>query len=189
MSPLHKKGPADRPNNYKPISLTSIPCKLLEHIVLHHLNIALDKFLYNRQHGFRKGLSCETQLCGTYHDNAWHVDKGDTIHAVVLDFPKAFNKVPHKLLMQKLSNIPIVSTQILKWIHDFLMDRKRKVRIKEKLSYELPVTSGVPQGSVLGPTLFLAYINDLPDHVDCDISLFADDTLIYQVVNNAQDKL
>jgi hypothetical protein len=189
VSPLHKKGPADQPNNYRPISLTSIPCKLLEHIVLHHLNLVLDEFLYNRQHGFRKGLSCETQLCGTYHDIAKHVDKGDTIHAVVLDFAKAFDKVPHKLLMQKLSNIPNVSTQIVKWIHDFLMDRKQKVRTKGQLSYELPVTSGVPQGSVLGPTLFLVYINDLPDHVDCNISLFADDTLIYQVVNNAQDKL
>ena len=90
--------------------------------------------------------------------------------------------------MQKPSKVLNVSTQIMKWIHDSLMDRKQKVSIKGKLSYELPVTSGVPQESVLGPSLFPDYINDLLDHVDCYISLFADDTLIYQVVNNAQDQ-
>ena len=189
VTPLHKRGSSDQPNNYRPISLTSIPCKLLEHIVLHHLNIALDKILHNRQHGFRKGLSCETQLCATYHDIARCVDKGHTIHAVVMDFAKAFDKVPHRLLMAKLSEVPDISKQILDWIHDFLFNRKQRVVIKGKASRELPVTSGVPQGSVLGPTLFLAYINDLPKHVRCSISLFADDTLVYQIVDTKADKL
>ena len=70
VNPLHKRGTSDQLNNYRPISLTSISCKLLERIVLHYLNENLDSFLQNRQHGFRKGLSCETQLCGTYHDIA-----------------------------------------------------------------------------------------------------------------------
>jgi len=90
--------------------------------------------------------------------------------------------------MQKLSKIPKVSNQILMWIHDFLLDRKQKVILEKQLSAELSVTSGVPQGSVLGPTLFLAYINDLPELVNCSISLFPDDTLIYQVANDSLEK-
>jgi len=105
MSPLHKQGPTDQPSNYRPISLTSISCKIIEHIVLHHLNLVLDKVLFNRQHGFRKGLSCETQLCSTYHQISKLVDNCNTVHAVVLDFTKAFDKVPHELLMRKLSKI------------------------------------------------------------------------------------
>jgi len=90
--------------------------------------------------------------------------------------------------MQKLSKIPKVSNQILMWIHDFLLDQKQKVILEKQLSSELSITSGVPQGSVLGPTLFLAYINDLLKLVNCSISLFADDTLIYQVVNDSLEK-
>ena len=137
VTPLHKRGANDQPNNYRPISLTSIPCKILEHIVLHHLNLVLDKILCSRQHGFRQGLSCETQLCGTYHDLAKHADRGNTVHALVLDFAKAFDKVPHGLLMQKLSRIPGVASQILMWIHDFLLDRRQRVQIKGSLSAEL----------------------------------------------------
>ena len=99
----------------------------MEHIVLHYLNQSLDSFLHNRQHGFRKGLSCKTQLCGTYHDIAQSVDAGNTIHAVVMDFSKAFDKVPHKLLMSKSSKVPNINSEILLWIHDFLRDRRQRV--------------------------------------------------------------
>ena len=81
---------------------------------LHYLNQSLDNFLHNCQHGFRKGLSCETQLCGTYHDIVRCVDKGDTVHAVVMDFAKSFDKVPHRLLMGKLSRVPNINSKILK---------------------------------------------------------------------------
>jgi len=126
VTPLHKKDASDLPNNYRPISLTCILCKMMEHIVLRHLNITLDKVLHNRQHGFRKGLLCEMQLCGTYHEIARNTGNGYATHAVVLDFPKVFDKVPHQLLMNKLSQI----TETLMWIHKFLSNRKQKVVIK-----------------------------------------------------------
>jgi len=160
---------------------------MLEHIVLHYLNKKLDSILHNRQHGFRKGLSCETQLCATYHDLVKAAEDSSTTHAVILDFKKAFDKVPHKLLLEKLRQIKDIHPCILNWIHDFLLSRTQRVAIKGTLSGELPVTSGVPQGSVLGPTLFLVYINDLPTCVNCNVSLYADDTLLYSVVNTIED--
>ena len=84
VAPLHKHGAMNEANNYRPISLTSIQCKLMEHIVLHHRNEKLEQILHNRQHGFRQGLSCKTQLCSTYHDITRSADRRDTIHAVVL---------------------------------------------------------------------------------------------------------
>jgi hypothetical protein len=182
--PVHKGGELNLANNYRPISLTSIPCKLLEHIVLHFLNEKLDNILHNRQHGFRKGMSCETQLCATFHDLAKTVESSKTTHALILDFKKAFDKVPHSLLLQKLQRIPGLHPQLANWIQDFLTERTQRVVVKGTYSGITSVTSGVPQGSVLGPTLFLLYINDLPANITCNISLYADDTLLYQHVNN-----
>ena len=153
VTPIHKKGPKEEVSNYRPISLTSIPCKMLEHIVLHYLNKSLDNVLYNRQHGFRKGLGCETQLCATYHDLAKALENGSTTHAVILDFKKAFDKVPHSLLLQKLRQIDGVDPSIANWIQGFLTDRHQRVAVRGTLSTDLPVSSGMLQGSTLWPTL------------------------------------
>ena len=157
VAPLHNRGAMNEANNYRPISLTSIPCKLMEHIVLHYLNEKLEQVLPNWQHGFRQGLSCETQLCSTFHDITRSADRGDTIHAAVLDFAKAFDKVPHQLLMNKLTSIPDLCGSILMWIHNFWCDRKQRVVVNGCKFGELSVTSEVSQGSVLGPKLSLIY--------------------------------
>jgi len=101
VTPVHKKGAKNEPSNYHPISLTSIPCKMLEHIVLHYLNKLLDSMLYNRQHGFRKGLGCETQLCANYHDIAKSVEHGHVIHGVrrLIRFPTPYSCKKSVVLM------------------------------------------------------------------------------------------
>ena len=186
VTPVHKGGELNLTQNYRPISLTSIPCKMLEHIVLHYINEKLDSVLHNRQHGFRSGMSCETQLCATYHDLSKSMESSKTTHALILDFKKAFDKVPHKLL-EKLRKVPDLHPLLTNWMHDFLSARTQRVIIKGELSSTGKVTSGVPQGSVLGPTLFLLYINDLPTNITCNVSLYADDTLIYQEVNTDEE--
>ena len=137
------------------------------------------------QHGFRSCRSCESQLIELTSHISSLMDKGEEVDACFLDFSKAFDKVDHKKLVQKLSNIG-VSQQIVTWVEDFLRNRTQAVVVDGHSSSPCPVTSGVPQGSVVGPILFLIYINDLPNAVKSNVRLFADDTVIYNTVNNKQ---
>ena len=102
---------------------------------------------------------------------------------------KAFDKVPHNLLMQKIRRIDGINWNIVSWIQSFLAHTSHRVAVWVTLSPDLSVTSGVPQGSVLGPTLFLLYMNELTKVVICGVSLYADDTLLYSEVNNDGDRL
>jgi len=127
---------------------------MLEHIVLHHLNEKIDDILYNRQHGFRRGLSCETQLCSTYHEIARYYDNNNTVHAVVLDFTKAFDKVPHSLLLEKLYHIKGLHPLVLHWIKDFLHERQQKVKINGMIQLEeVRSSSGLRSRTNLVPPL------------------------------------
>ena len=186
--PLFKKGDRSKACNYRPISLTSVCCKTLEHII--HTNIMkhLDYFsiLTDYQHGFRKQRSCESQLLIAINEIAQTLDQGGQVDAVLLDFSKAFDKVSHSKLLQKLEHYGIRgSTQA--WIRDFLRDRSQRVLVHGQSSASSAVTSGVPQGTVLGPLLFSVYINDLPSCVDSTPRLFADDCILYRVINTIGD--
>ena len=180
VSALFKKGSRESPENYRPVSLTSIMCKLLEHILHSQISKHLDKFkiLTPLQHGFRKGHSCVTQLIQVVNDWMEGIENSQQIDAAILDFTKAFDCVPHERLKSKLHHYGI-RNNILNWISMFLTQRQQRVVLNGETSSWHPVISGVPQGTVMGPLLFLIYINDIVDGLQCNIRLFADDCIIY----------
>ena len=189
-NPIHKKGSKQDPGNYRPISLTSVPCKVLESLIRDELMQHLITYglISDHQHGFRPRRSCSTQLVVTL--DAWSklLENSTPLDVIYLDFKKAFDSVPHKRLLCKLKGYG-VSGKLYSWIETFLSGRYQQVSIGGCFSDTVPVTSGVPQGSVLGPLLFLMYVNDLPEVVDCPIKLFADDTKLYSGVSTDSDAL
>ena len=116
-----------------------------------------------------------------------NLDKDIPVDAAYLDFRKAFDSVPHKRLISKLSGYG-VRGPVLAWITDFLTNRYQYVSINNEKSEQVPVTSGVPQGSVLGPSLFIYFINDLPDVTNSLLKIFADDTKVYSAINSEEDR-
>ena len=189
VTPVFKKGDRHQPENYRPVSLTCVCCKLLEHIICRHILQHLEEhnILAGVQHGFRKGHSCETQLIETLHDLQQHKDNKHQVDVIVLDFSKAFDTVPHRRLLKKIKHLG-VKGKIHGWIANFLYARSQQVIVEGERSKSVSVDSGVPQGTVLGPLLFLMHINDLPDAVNSQVRLFADDCLLYRPVNSIDDQ-
>ena len=192
ISPIYKVGKKDRgiPENYRPISLTSVTSKVLEHIVYSNVmtHLAQLNILTDVQHGFRKRRGCETQLTLVINDLAKALNNTEQVDTILLDFSKAFDKVNHRKLYIKLRDYGIRGT-LLDWFKDFLTGRTQQVVINGEMSSKAVIKSGVPQGTVLGPLLFLIYINDLPEKITSSLKLFADDSYMYRVINNAQDNL
>ena len=260
--PLFKKSDISLACNYRPVSLTCVPCKLLEHIVCSNIMAHLDegerggsgvecqtperevrgsrptaavlcpwarhftprkywlitqeamapsrhdwkivdwdvkpqhnqnhldehKLLSDRQHAFRKGHSCETQLTTVINDWAKILDNRGQVDTFILDFEKAFDTPPHELLKSKLFSYGI-GGKTLKWIDSFLCFRQQRVVVNGVKSDRAPVLSGVPQDTVLGPLLFSLYINDISSDIESEIRLFADDCVCYREIKDEEDTM
>ena len=186
--PVFKKGERQLASNYRPVSLTSVSCKLLEHIVHSQIMDHYDSrhLLADQQHGFRSRRSCESQLLITVDSLAKSLDYGEQVDVILLDFSKAFDKVPHQRLLHKLDFYG-VRGNTWNWVKDFLSKRTQQVTLEGQSSTRADVISGVPQGTVMGPLLFLTFINDLPEYTKSDVRLFADDCLLYRKVNSLAD--
>ena len=190
--PVFKKGVSSNVDNYRPISLTCCCCKVMESIIKDHmLSFLLQQNLISKQqHGFLARKSTCTQLIECTNDWTLALNVRNPVDCIYIDFSKAFDSVVHDKLCSKLSSFGF-SDKLLSWIHAFLHSRTFRVRFGSCLSELCNVLSGVPQGSVLGPLLFLLFVNDLEQLFDTKITvkLFADDVKMYIIVNDISDSV
>ena len=188
VTPIFKKGSKKEPGNYRPVSLTSHVCKVLEKIIKEDIVNFLEQNnrILESQHGFRNKRSCLTNLLEFTENLLESVDEKDPVDVFFLDLQKAFDKVPHNKLIYKVHKIGIRG-KVLNWIQNWLKGRKQRVVLDGEKSDWAEVTSGVPQGSVLGPLLFIIYINDLDENIRNRFWKFADDSKMLEKVKTSED--
>jgi hypothetical protein len=188
--PVYKKGDKSDVSNYRPISLLPVVSKILERCILNKLQPKLQHNLYYLQHGFTSGKSTITQLIDVYDKVNQILDRHSQCDMVFLDFTKAFDSVCHRLLLLKVQALGI-RDHMLNWLRCYLSNRYQHVVVEGHKSEIAVIKSGVPQGSILGPFLFLLYINDLYKCVKlpCEVALFADDAKIYCEIKDECDCL
>lgn len=189
ITPIHKKGRKNVVANYRPVSITSVLCKMMESIIRDRIveYMSSSNLFAKEQHGFVPNRDCMSNLLSAMEDWTEAVELGYDIDVIYTDFAKAFDSVPHKRLLAKLESIGIKGI-VLKWIRGFLTGRRHRVSVNGELSDWIMVTSGIPQGSVLGPILFVVFINDMPDAIVKLCKLFADDAKIYTSITSPNDK-
>jgi hypothetical protein len=173
-------------SNYQPISLLPIVSKVLERCIYDQLINHVSSELHNLQYGFLRGKSTTSQLLQVLHKLCESLDKRIQTDVLYLDFAKAFDRVDHQLLLKKLSDFGVCGN-LLSWFQNYLTACHKKVTILGKTS-RIPVLSGVPQGSIFGPLLFLVYVNYLPEKsTTSSVALFADDTKCYHAIRTTDD--
>lgn len=190
VTPIFKSGDKHNPTNYRPISITSHCSKIAEHVIVSNINRHLQQhnLISDSQHGFRSGHSTETQLLVTLDTWTRELEAGHTVDIIFVDFAKAFDSVPHERLLAKLWSLGIRG-DTLAWIKSFLQGRQQRVVINGTASPWHLVTSGVPQGSVIGPQLFCAFVNDIPSTISTATvdALFADDLILHRTILQNDD--
>ena len=188
--PIFKKGAREEPNNYRPVSLTPIICKVLERIIKVHImsHLEINDLLSDSQHGFRQGKNCITNLLESLESCLNCLENRSTMDVFYLDYSKAFDRVPHVRLLSKLKSYGI-NDKLLEWIRSFLSDRRQTVKLGGAKSTYKNVTSGVPQGSVLGPLLFILYVNDQASELESEEQMFADDAKVLGEANCQEDEV
>ena len=181
LQPIHKGGDKDDPSNYRPISVLPVVSKIIEKHVTKHLFGFLNKYdlLHKCQSGFRKHHSCNTALLNLVDKWLKNIDQGEIVGAIFFDLKKAFDVVNHAILLQKLESYKFDQTA-LNWVSSYLTNRKQCIVQNNSMSSMQPIKAGVPQGSVLGPVIFLLFINDLPLFInEAYLEMYADDTTAY----------
>ena len=168
--------------NYRPISLLNNVSKVMERIVFNHVYPVIEPCISHAQHGFIHRRSTTSNLLDMYGEVGATLDRGGQTDVIFLDFSKAFDSVPHNLLIHKLRSFGF-NGNLLNWLQNYLFDRHQSIIIDGKESNSLPVTSGVLQGSILGPLFFVLYINDLPNVCNSKVSLYADDAKVFKKLN------
>jgi hypothetical protein len=191
VTPVYKKGDASCVKNYRPISLTCTLCKVMESIVKKNIidHVTTHNLLDCNQHGFLPSHSTASQLLECTYD--WCKADNDKlpIDVLYIDFSKAFDTVSHSILAAKLKSFNFCESTV-NWLSSFLSDRTQAVKCNHSMSQSISVTSGVPQGSVIGPILFVLFINDLPSICHpCCVKLYADDVKIYFAIHNNNDRV
>ena len=190
ITPIYKnKGQKSDPSQYRPISLTSQIVKLLERIIRIYIiqYLEVNNAFPDSQHGFRPGRSTVSQLVEQYENILDALAKKHNIDIIMLDYAKAFDTINHSILLHKLKKFGI-SGKVGKWIANFLLNRNQKVAINGFQSKPSQVISGVPQGTILGPVLFLVYIADITDNITkSKVSSYADDSKVSKEIKTEQD--
>ena len=189
VTAIYKKGNKHDPSNYRPVSLTSsVPCKVMEYFVRAEIIKHMDRndLFTEHQYGFRQHRSTSLQLLLALEEWTKRIEEGRVVDNCYIDVKKAFDTVPHRRLLKKLSSYGIRGA-VLKWIEAFLQDREQSVAVNGEKSAPVKVRSGVPQGSVLGPTLFVIYVNDMPEVVQSNLLLYADDSKLFRGIRDDTD--